>query len=335
MAATFGQQAAEQARYYYERQLFTAGPVNLPPGISPIFTASSWTDPDFPEWQARLVRLQAAQNAGVALYWTADTVTGWASAAQGYTDAMAAGLQDIRLFAPAVKVLNLYANNQTGSTVTAFQLNYEVEMKRLSIAEKLHFGYGLSSQDTANLALADEPKTTGLQQIKGQVERGSLPWAVEEELKRFVAPQRLGDHPASGPYHITANASTTASVSFATLHPLQSGQFMVLEEIAVEGGQPIFLYVDRDQDSGQSAYLQLSGAAFAQTNPDTPWRPWVPALQTLSFRAAAATTLNNVPVRIRVGLYRMTNIAKVLFGQAKTPNSVPGDTYVKTMAGLY
>jgi hypothetical protein len=276
---------------------------------------------------AELVGLAATANAGVQLRWTYDSDTSGQGTAQGYTDAAPAGLRRMAISAPAVKQLSLVANNTTGAPVAGFRLNYEVQMRRLSVVEKLLRGYNLNSQDQKMVALLGPE---GLRQVTDLVERGTSPIDITTQLQRTWLNRRLKDHSGSGLYHATAGANTT----FATIMAAQ-GEVLVLEELAVEGGSALgstlTVYVDRDEDEN---YMQVTGNNFAQAD-DAPWQVMVPALRSLTFRAASSgAPLANVPIRIRVGRYRLSNLLKVRLGLAKGPDEVPGDTFAKVMVGI-
>lgn len=331
MGATFSQADAQQAHYWYERRWYTAGPATLVPGQTPIFTAQNWTNNQYPQWQARLTRIAATQNANVQLMWQFQDGTANATQNLGYTDAMPANLQPMRVFAPAVELLTLTANNISVSNVTNFQLNYEIELKYLSVAEKLHYGYPLSPQDTAILALLDDPGgKTGMQQVQDLLQRGSIPVPTDYQIRRYFENQRLADDLGAGTYHTTATASGVGT-PFATLH-VKSGEVLVIREIALENGTSGggVLYIDRDSDVN---YEILTGAAFAQTNPDKPWDVWIPALHTVNLRAYAATS-TAMTVRVRAERYTLSNILKVMLGIANAPQSVPGNTYPLILAGI-
>jgi inactivated superfamily I helicase len=324
MGATFTQQDAQQARYWYERRIYTAGPLTLNPGQTPIFTARNWTDPQQPDWIAELVGLWATQNSAVQLQWTFDSFLANQSQAQGYTDAAPAGVRRFDVYAPAVHQLILTANNTGTAPINNFQVNYEIALRRLTAAEKLMRGYALSAQDQQALQLLG---SGGQAQVQDLVDRGTSPISIERQIISILDNRRLYDHPSGGLYHVTAGP-TTAGLSFAVV-TVPQGTFCALEEVAVEGAPSITLYADRDDDT---SYLQLNGSAFVQAD-DAPWRVFVPFLRVLTLRASAAAT-TTAAVRVRIGVYALSNLWRVRLGLAKNPTDVPGDTWAKTWAGI-
>ncbi|HEY3367784.1 MAG TPA: hypothetical protein VGK74_22225 [Symbiobacteriaceae bacterium] len=323
---TFSQAQAQLARYWHERALYTFGPAALPAGPIPILTAQQWTSFQAPEWMAELTGLWVSQNPGVQLQWIYDDSVGNQSAAQGYTDAAPAGLRRMAVSAPAVRQLQLLAINTTGAPIANFVLNYEIAMHRLSVADKLLRGYGLSAQDERMLTILGKNAKRDLQDL---VDKGTSPIGIDVQLERTVANRRLRDHSGSGLYHV----STASTSAFATLQAA-AGEFLVLEEVAVEGGgllaQPVAILVDRDQDN---AYVQLTANAFGQVD-DAPWSMHVPAVDNLTFRVASQGAPLTVPVRIRVGRYKLSNLLRARFGLARSPEELPGDLYAKAIVGL-
>lgn len=322
----FSQAQAALARYWYERTIYTHGPAALAAGPSPIFTASAWTNPQNPEWMAALIGLSVTQHPGVQLQWIYDKKTANQSAAQGYTSAAPAGLRRMPVMAPAVEQLTLIANNLTGAPIAGWQCNYEIAMQRLTVADKILYGYKLSAADEQILKKLGKD---GKREVTDLVARGTSPIPISSQLERTVENRSLGDHSASGLYHVSGGMCLAFATAMST-----SDEFLVLREIAVEGGgalaQQLTVMVDRDEDL---SYLQLNAQAFAQTD-DQPWRVFVPAMRSLTFRVAGSPLLTNVPIRIKVERFRISNLLKVRFGLATTPESVPGDTYAKVWAGI-
>jgi hypothetical protein len=333
MGSTFNQGQAALAKYWYERQIFTYGPVALAAGLSTVFTATNFNpNPKSPDWVAELVGIWVTPNANVQLQWVYDNQVGNQSSAQGFTDGSKSGVNQVAVGAPAARNLQLLVNN-TGGVVANFQLTYEVAMRRLSAADKLLLGYDLSAQDLQNLSMLDRggpngQQVTGLQQVRDLVDRGTSPASIEFQISRTLDNRRLGDHPSGGLFHVNASVSSNSN-AFTTLQAAP-GEFLVLRELAVEGGQAITLFVDRDGDSN---YLQLNGAAFVQTL-DNPWLPFIPALQVLNFKVSATAPLDNVPVRIRVERYRMSHLWRVRLGLVRDRDPATGDAYEKVWAGI-
>jgi hypothetical protein len=324
MGAYFRQQQAELAKRWVERGIYTAGPITLQPGSNPIFSAQNWTPANSPEWVAELVGIWTTQNTAVQLQWTFDSRQANSAQTQGFADAAPAGFRRMSVYAPAISQLIFQANNISTSPISNFQLNYEVQMRRLTIAEKLARGYNLSQDDQRILGLLG---SNALKQIQDLVDKGTSPIGLQRQFEAILENQLLYDHPNSGLYHVSAGP-TTVGTAFAIV-PIPSGTFGILREVAVEGAAAITLYVDRDEDQG---YLQLNGSSFVQVD-DAPWLPILPAVRQLSFRAGALSS-TTAAVRIRVSIYRLTNVWRVRLGIARSPSDVPGDTYAKVLAGL-
>ncbi len=330
MGAFFNQADALQAKMGIERRWYTAGPVTLEPGPTPIFSANNWTDPRAPVWLARLRRIAATQNANVQLYWGFDKQTANASQYQGYTDAFPANLQTLSVDAPAVSSLSLTAVNLTTSPITDFQLNYQIEMKRLSVAEKFAFGYGLTAADLeilSALPVGSDGKS-GQQQVQDLVEKGSAPLSIDTLRLLYIDNQSLGDSTASGALHATANAYS-GGTAFLNI-PVKSDEVLIVRKIGITNGASAILYVDRDEDVG---YETLTGAAFAQTNPAYFWDVFIPARQNIMLRAYAASS-TEISLFVGVKRYRLSDILKTLFGFATSPTAVPGITYAQVLAGI-
>lgn len=318
--------------------VYTWGPQSLATGQTTIFTGEQW-NPDqetAPEWMVELVAVWVTQSSGVQLSWVADGVTFNQGSTQGFTDAAPGGVRRLPVYARAVKQLSMTANNTSGAAISNFQINYEIVFRRLTIADKLLYGYGFSPEDDlvlATLGGTQDPTdqaaiARGLAQVKALVERGTapIPWIAQYE--RTLRNRRLNDHPSGGLWHVTAGTGT-AGTKFGTATPA-NGEFLVLEEVAVPAATAITLYVDRDSDQG---LLTLNGAAFGQVN-YAPWTTEVIATSQLAFRAKATATTNNVPVWLKIGRYKTSNIWRVRLGKAKSAGSVPGDVWAKSLAGM-
>jgi len=324
MGSVFSQADAQLAKYWFERRIYTFGPVTLPTGVTPVFSASNWTDPQRPEWQAALTGLWVTQNAGVQISWIYDEHQQGASTAQGFTDAAPSGVRRFSVFAPAVRQLVLSVTNSSGSPISNFQLNYEITLKRLTVAEKLLWGYSLTQADLHRISSLGQD---ALEQVKALVERGTSPIPIATEIERTLDNQTLGDADASGLWHATAGTGTQG-IAFATVH-VKPGEVAVIRSVAIEGAPAAVLYVDRDTDMG---LLTLNGPAFVQAN-DAPWQPFLMALHSFQFRVAAQSTIT-VPVRLRITTHRLDNLWRVRTELAKAPQDVPGDTYAKVWAGI-
>jgi hypothetical protein len=323
MGTAFSESDARQARYWYEKRLYTWGPATLNTGVTPIFTALNWNaHPDSPDWEAVLTDIWVTQNAGVQLSWTADERSYNQGASQGFTDAAPSNVGRLRVKARAMQLLSLTANNSSGANINNFQINYAIAMRHLALTDRLFLGKVPNAAD-----LAAAKALGGLQKIKDLVAKGTSPVSFKKQMDAIMANQLIGDDPHGGLLHITASA-TTLGTPFSVIPVSEGVEFVVVRGIAIPGATAITLCNDRDEDQ---SYLQINGAAFAQTNPDTPWPVWAPAMRTSQFRAAAGATLGGVPLDLWVQKYRFSNVLKVRFGLTA---GVPEETIQKVITGL-
>lgn len=332
MASAFSTAQANLAFGTYERAWYNYGPASLGSGAQSIFNAYNWQS----GWQAKVSGLQATQNAKVQMQITADKDQ-YLGGTQGYTDAMPANLQTQTLDAKAIQTLILGYNNTNASGPSSFNINYRMDMQRLTIAEKMalpNFNSGmLTAQEQQILAgLTPSGKfQDGYNKVWGLVQRGTFPQGIDFTIARSLEGLSRGEDPKSGPYHVSAGASS-ASLS-AVQFQARPGEFLVFDSIAFEGAQSITGYVDRDSNE---SYLQWSGAAFAQTNPDSAWDHFIPAVNTLNFRFSASGATTGT-VRIRVMRYRLSDAWKVRLGLAHSQADLGNKdarTYAEVLAGI-
>ena len=321
-AIPFSSQNVANHKYWYERSWYTAGPIpSVPAGVLPIAGAQ------LPENKDKLMilsALESGQSPYVQVGWQYDRNQANQGGNSGYTDAARAGVRYMSVSAPALTTLNLTMQNVTGASVTNFQLNYAVAVQQLTVADKLLRELPLTDQDKRVL----DALPGGLKDLSALVEKGILPHPIEVQMENMFLSHRLGDHPQSGMYHVNVGSNTTG-VNWLSIHAT-TGEWLALEELAIEGAPAVNVYVDRDDNTN---YAAVTGAAFASSD-DRPWDFFVPALRYINLRADASSTINGVPIRVRVGRYRMSNVLRVRFGLATQPSDVPGDTWAKVLAGL-
>lgn len=339
MGIAFSLADAQLAKYWYERRIYTWGPQSLAATTTApvsIFSAQGWQDATAPRWEAALTGLWVTANADVSLSWQADDVTYNQASTQGFTDAGPADLQRIDVYAPATRLLNLTASNSSGAAIAGFQINYEITLRRLSAADHLAAKQALSPKDQQALAMlngtdaAGNP-TTGLQRLQAAVKEGSAPIPLLYQIARTLRGRQGGDDARGGLYHV--DVPTTPS-AFATI-PVAPRTLSVLTEIAAPTAPAATtLYVDRDlEDAG---LLTLNAAAFAQTNPQAPWRTWIPATQQLNFRSSATAAANGVPIMVRVETFSLSDLWLIKTELAKEPGDLgtSPDLWADVWAGL-
>jgi len=320
----FGQSQAFAAKYWYEKLQYTWGPQTLSGGAAPvdtpIFSVSRLNRTDVPLWAAEFSGLAATQNADVSLDFAFDRHRIPALVNQGFTDVMPAGLR-IMLPDPirAIGNISLVARNASGGDIAAFQLNYQVAMRRLTVADKLVMGI---DKFTAEELEALNDKSID---VRGLVEKGIHPIPIEDQIRRTYKNRARVDFRL---LHVDASTSDTA---FLTVRASEFGsdRFLVLRELAVEGGAAVVVSVDRDDDYN---YMGVNGPAFAEAD-DRPWDVFVPALSHLTFHIQAAASVTDVPIRIVVWHVKWSNILRVRFGLAGR-RDVPDNTYLRAIAGV-
>lgn len=316
----FSQQQAFAAKYWYEKLQYTWGPQSLPTGDTPIFNVSRLNRTEIPQWAAELSNVGATQNSGVALDFTFDRHRIPALVNQGHTDAFPSGLRTALSDAiGATGNISLLARNSNASAVANFQINYQVAMRRLTVADKLVMGIDKFTADELE-ALNDKSID-----VRGLVEKGIHPIPIEDQVRRTYKNRARVDFRL---LHVDASTSDTA---FLTIRASEFGQdrFLVLRELAIEGGAAVVVSVDRDDDLN---YMGVNGAAFAEAD-DRPWDVFVPALHYLTFHIQAAAPISKVPIRIVVWHVKWSNILRVRFGLAGR-GDVPDNTYLRAIAGV-
>lgn len=319
----FGQSQAFAAKYWYERLQYTWGPQTANTGTTPVFAVNQINKTQVPMWFAALVKVAATSNANVALEFSFDRRTIPALANQGQTNALPAGtgslIRSEPVFMPAVNNIALSLKN-SGSAVSSFQLNYQVAMRRLTVADKLMLGITQFTQDERD-ALNDKSID-----VQGLVEKGTSPIPIEAQIERTYQNRLL--YTDVRLVHVDASTSDTA---FLTIRSSESGQdtFMVLRSIAIEGGVPVVVSVDRDEDYN---YMGVNGAAFVDAE-DSAFDVFVPALNYLTFHIQANTPQTAVPIRVVVWHIKMSNIMRVRFGLVRR-GEIPDNTYLRAIAGV-
>jgi len=323
-AVPFGQSQAFAAKYWYEKLQYTWGPQTLSGGVTPVdtpvFSVSRLNRTDIPQWVAEFSSIGATQNASVALDFAFDRHRIPALVNQGFTDAMPSGLRTVLSDAiGATGSTHLIARNSSGGDIAAFQLNYQVAMRRITVADKLVMGVDKFTQDELD-ALNDKSVD-----VRGLVDKGIHPIPIEDQIRRTYRNRAKVD------FRLLHVDSSTSDSSFLTIRASEFGQdrFLVLRELAIEGGAAVVVSVDRDDDYN---YMGVNGPAFAEGD-DKPWDVFVPALNYLTFHIQSAAPVSDVPIRIVVWHVKWSNILRVRFGLAGR-GDVPDNTYLRAIAGV-
>lgn len=321
----FSQSQAFAAKYWYEKLQYTWGPQTLAGGATPvntpIFSVSRVNRTEIPQWVAELSNIGATQNASVALDFTFDRHRIPALSSQGFTNAMPAGLRSMLPDAVgATGSMSLTAQNSSGGSIANFQFNYQVAMRRLTVADKLVAGIDKFTADELE-ALNDKSID-----VRGLIDKGiGHPIPIEDQIRRTYKNRAKVD------FRLLHVDASTSDAAFLTIRASEFGQdrFLVLRELAIEGGAAVTVSVDRDDDIN---YMGVNGAAFAEAD-DRPWDVFIPALHYLTFHIQATAPVSAVPIRIVVWHVKWSNILRVRFGLAGR-GDVPDNTYLRAIAGV-
>lgn len=317
MGAVFDIGQVERARYGRETQVYTWGPAALPAGQTTVFDVSQWNKGGTDKIVV-LEAVAATQNTNVQLVWSYDGQQ--SNIAQGWTDALRAGLRPNPVRAVAANRIALTINNQSGAVVNNFQLNYWITVWSIPAAYRLLLGYELTPQDEAALAqLPPQDGQSPLQQIQALIRKGTLPIAWDRQLDALWKNRRVADVGGFVPHHVmTANA--TAPATFSVRVP--QGHVLVLEAIGVEGQPAVQIAIDRDSDV---EYLQVNGAAIAQAD-DAPLGVWIPATDHFTFNVSGA--VGTFALRPEGGLYRLSDLLALHLGIARSPAALAAKVQV-------
>jgi hypothetical protein len=322
VGAVFERKQIDLARYGRELVPYTWGPATLPAGQTPIFDVSDWNPGDSTDKVVVLTSLAATQNAGVQLLWSYDGQQ--SDQAQGWTDAMPAGLRPMRINAWAARRLALTVNNATGAPIANFQLNYTVLVWRLPTSWEKMLGYQPSDEDLQLLSsLPNQDGTPAPAALDQLLRKGTQPIAWERTWDALFANRRLPDFPAAVPRHVTTS-SATQQVYLPSLR-VPAGTVAILRGIGVEG-QPagVVVMIDRDNDAG---YVQVNAAAIARAD-DEPLEAFVPATDHLALSVSGA--VGTFAVRPIVELYKLSDLMAIHLGIQTTPQV----SYAKVRSGL-
>jgi hypothetical protein len=312
----------DYAQYGRETLTYTWGPATLAVGQTTVFDLSEWNNrPGQPRKVLVLEAIAATQNSQVQATWTADSNP--SNPAQGWTDAMPAGLRFMRVRARARKRLSLRLNNQSGAAINNFQFNYVVTVERYPVARDLLEGVSLSQADQELMPLiAAQNGVGGLARVQNAVTQGQLPVPWERLLDLILIGRELGMPTTAVPMHLqiaAGSANPTQTI------PIPGSQVGVLWGLAVEGAPAgVVVNVSRDQNTD---YVGVNGAAFAGAD-DAPWPFFVPAVS--SFVLTASGSATTVPVRPDIRLYKLSDLLALHLELTQQPTSL----YAQVRAGL-
>ena len=275
----------------HETVTYTFGPQNLPTGSTTIFSATAFNRGVSPTKQAILTRIASTQSAGVNLYWSHDGKT--SDSSQGYADAMPSGMQFIDVFAPAVSTLGLFADNNSGAAIANWQCTYTVDVRDLTVAEKLFYGYALSEEDRSFMEAIrvgpNEPPS--LEQLQAAVDEGTYPIDfATRTIDALYRNRRVATNSGAVPRHFVVGSSGSDQLVIR----VDPGTVQVLRGLAVLGSPAITVLVNRDDQAfgGDTGYVAVNGAAFTQVNGfPLPYRLFARQYMQIQVIGAAGTYL--------------------------------------------
>lgn len=311
MGDVFSTSQISTAKFWYEKIPYTLLVSSLPTATTNVFSVTSVQQAAGNMWYARMCDVAATQNNLVQL-----TLSNTTDSSQIATSGLPGNLlpamqgEDDGIFAVNSLSANVY--NNTGSTVSNFQLNYAVAMRRATTAEKILRGIPLTAQDLAYQKEFNLPA------------RGLRPLPVSTMLKRAF----LGQVKSTKIQSVvnTAPASTPIINEVA-----REGEILVLKRLSssvVTVGNQVSITVSRDQDTN---YVSVLADNIGGVGVDM----WLPALQTLNINLSAVTQTTNVTVYAEFLRIHRSPLIDMLFGRVDPSTLAPSDkaTYDRAMAG--
>lgn len=274
MGSSFSADQITRMIYGEELVTYTWGPATLTANAeTTVFDVSGWNDANAPDKIVILEAWAATQNANVQVQVLYD---GKASdSAEGFTDAFPGGVNPAEIYFPATDSMKVILTNG-GAAADNYQFNYTVRVRKMTIAEKLLRKLPLSPDDLELMTVLNDTVPTGKKpylapagtgysgQIEDLVTDGTLPIDFSRTYDALVRNRRLPDPTNVVPRHFKVGSSGVAQ----TIVSPSPGAALLLLGVALEGGaSPERFVVTRDQQavSGQSGYVDVNGAAFANT----------------------------------------------------------------------
>ena len=301
MANIFDQSQIDKARYGYQKQTYTWGPATLAVGSTTIFTVQNWNTPNNEVKKiCTLDGLYATQNINVQLQWTYDDYQ--SDQAQGWTDGFPSDMRKYPTRAISSRLLKLVVNNQTGSTIANFQINYEVSVQTINTFQRLLLGFQSTKADTdalSDLASAQPDINTQVQQL---LSKGTFPHSFTSVYNALFLNRRVSNPPTAVPFHLVIPSGGTLS-NIRTI-TVPTGLIYIIRGISLEGAPNITLSIDRDNDS---TYVNtINAQAFVQID-DSPWEFFIPFKDHIAVSATGSTAAT-YPVRIDIDAYMASDL---------------------------
>jgi hypothetical protein len=285
-------------RYWYEQLPYTAYDGGLSTGATPLVAIQDLTADTQGKQLALLGGIATTPVSNVSLQAQADALNrnwptvGWPSGLAPIGTRPDDGLR-------ATQQLLLTANNTSGAALTSpFQLSFTGALKQLTTADRILRGLSLSAQDRALAAKFQ----LGLDGMKPLTIRESL----EQAFGRAVLSEDWQTY--------TLTATSTASPLPALTVDAVGREALVLTSIAASiptasVGNLVSFTLGRDTQTQHLTVLLDNAAGL-----DTPWPVWCTALQRFTLSVTAATTTDNVVLRLGWSRVRLTTVLQALFG---------------------
>lgn len=323
---------------WYEKVPFTYGPYSMVSGTNSIFTASTLA-PGIPDWQTTLTDL-AVTNTYPKSFITVnvDGPQFGGNSSTGSLAAFRAGLRpDPRMRASTINRLSV---SITGDAAHASQnLNYAVEMQRLTLASKRLIGGSVATQltpDERAAAAWQPPKGQSPLDVASGVQKGYLPIPISAQIERTFLDQIIQVQTV---WLYGAAIGTNDTSIGQEISPVRGigNSFMVIREIGVENDPSTAAAPTANlgiNSDSQTNYVGLNCQALAGAiSNDAPLDTWIPCQEKIAVTASANSGTPNVPVRLVIWHIAYSDLIRVRFGLAHPPD-VPERTYYSVFAGV-
>lgn len=316
MGSQFNDTQIGLIRYFYEKLPYTSYYSSLTSGgttVNQVRDASSANKHG--EFMSITSDIAVTQNTGVdiLLYGAANNIN---NSTDAYPPNLSTTMNHKDAGIRSTKSSSITLQNNTGASISGFQVNYCGAGKKLSVADKVL--RGLPIQDSFEQMLQNKFR------IQGQ---GLRPLSVSRMLDQVFMSQILDNVS-----YAQSLSSVTSSVQ--TVFNLQAAHntVLVVRSIASQAtiGNLVSINIARDN---QDNYVSILADNMSLDNPIP---VWIPVMNSLSLTMSAVTTTANVPVYLSVYHIKLSTVIKALFGMLNY-NSLSGEDktlYEQVLAGV-
>lgn len=316
----FSSTSFNQLAFGIETQTYTFGPVTLGTGETQIFSVQNWNSSDDDIQKVVILEEIAAgpSDANVQVYWTADSQQ--SNRAQGWLDGYPPQYLPLDVYTVAAKNMALYVNNNRGSTLANFQLNYTVTVMNFSLFQRLLWGFAENPADTAaiqtlqdqeNTIVAQKSQATGKNvqpknvqnEIQALLKSGARPFSFEDMYSALFANRRKNNPNNANPFHEAVPSG--ASKSNGTNITVPNGYISILRGVWLNSASTgMNLMIDRDKNT--SLVDQLNAPAFVRGD-------YLPLRFFLPFKDHVNAYVNGTsgttyPVRLDIQNYQQSDL---------------------------